>query len=181
VTAVTIEGTPANTGGAVLVNQKVTPTGINVAHQERKTPTMRTARILAALLSSVALFAPLAALAQQSEPAPAAPTYARPAANGEETIHGRVDRLSGKYGLQVHDDRGFIDNVELHQGTIINPTGLSLQPGMAVTIEGFNRGRVFAANEIDTPYGNYGLVPGGYPYPVSIGIGFGPVYYHHWH
>jgi hypothetical protein len=138
---------------------------------------MTPVRIIAALLSIAALSTPLAARAQQ---APSAPTYARPAVNGEETIRGRVNGFDGKYSLQVRDDRGFIDNVQLHQGTIINPTGLSLQPGMPVTIAGYNRGRVFAANQIDTPYGSYGFVPAGYP-AVSVGIGFGPVYYHRWH
>jgi hypothetical protein len=144
---------------------------------------MRTARILAALLSIAAFSAPLAAFAQQTPAAPAAagaPTYARQAANGEETIHGRINRFDGKYGIQVRDDRGFMDNVEMHAGTVINPTGLALQPGMAVTIVGYNRGHAFAANEIDTPYQSYGLVPGGV-YPYSIGVGIGPVYFHHWH
>jgi hypothetical protein len=142
---------------------------------------MRSARIFAAILSLAALSIPLTAFAQETPaaaaPAPA-PSYARQAATGEETIRGRIDRFDGKYGLQVRDDRGFIDNVEMRQGTIINPTGLSLQPGMAVTILGFNRGHVFAANEIDTPYVSYGFVPVVYPY--SIGFGFGPVYFHHW-
>ena len=138
------------------------------------------ARIIAALLSVAALAAPLAAFAQQTAaaPAPPPPSYARPAVNGEETIQGRIASLNGKYNLQVRDDRGFVDNVELHQGTVINPTGLQLQPGMTVTIMGYNRGPVFAANEIDTPYMSYGAVPV-YP-PYSVGIGFGPVYYHHW-
>ena len=102
--------------------------------------------------------------------------------NGEETISGRIAAFDGKYRVQLHDDRGFIDTVQLHQGTVINPTGLTLQPGMRVTILGYNRGRAFAANEIDTPYQQYGLAPG-YPVhsPVTIGIGFGPAYYHHWH
>jgi hypothetical protein len=146
---------------------------------------MMSLRIFAAMLSLAALSAPIAASAQQPPSAPLAgpaPSYARPAANGEETIHGRINRFDGKYHLEVADVRGFVDNVDMHQGTVINPTGLALQPGMAVTIMGYNRGRSFAANEIDTPYGSYGFVPG-YSYPVSIGIGFGfgPVYYHHWH
>jgi hypothetical protein len=157
----------------------VTSTNIIHAYQERKTHIMRTARIFAALLSLAAFSAPLAAFAQEMPAAPSAPTYARPTANGEETIHGRIDRFDGKYALQVHDDRGFIDNVEMHQGTVINPTGLQLQPGMAVTILGNNRGSSFAANEIDTPYQSYGIAPVVYPY--GIGIGFGPVYFHHWH
>jgi hypothetical protein len=63
---------------------------------------------------------------------------------------------------------------------------------MRVTIMGYNRGHVFAANQIDTPYQDYGFAYpayppyaaypyGPYPYPAySFGIGFGPVFYHHW-
>jgi len=144
---------------------------------------MRVARFLAAVISIAASATPLAVLAQPANGAPrgdAAPTYARPAARGEETIHGRISSLDGKYHLNVRDDRGFVDSVDMHPGTIINPTGLPLQPGMAVTIIGYNRGNTFAANEIDTPYQAYRAVPFAYP-PVSIGIGFGPVYFHHWH
>lgn len=144
---------------------------------------MRTACIVAALLSIAVISAPLTAFAQQAPAQPqaqSAPSYARPgAANGEETIHGRINQFDGKYHLEVRDDRGFVDNVEMHQGTVINPTGLSLQPGMEVTIMGYNRGHAFAANEIDTPYMSYGLVPVMYPYSYSIGVG--PVYFHHWH
>ena len=142
---------------------------------------MRPFRIVAALIGAAALAAPLAALAQDAPagPPPPAPSYARPIApNGEETIHGRILSIDGKYRVQLRDDHGFVDNVEMHQGTVINPTGLELRPGMEVTIVGYNRGPLFAANEIDTPYLSYGAVP---LYPAySVGIGFGPVYYHHW-
>ena len=138
---------------------------------------MKLPRIVAVLAGATALAAPLASFAQPA-PAPPPPSYARPAANGEETIHGRIASIEGKYRVLLRDDRGYVDNIELHQGTVINPTGLQLQPGMQVTILGYNRGPVFAANEIDTPYLSYGPVP---VYPAySVGIGFGPVYYHHW-
>jgi hypothetical protein len=89
---------------------------------------------------------PLAAYAQ-------VPSYAQASgANNEETIRGRIASLSGQFNLAVRDDRGFIDSVQMHPGTIINPTGLSLAPGMSVTILGYSRGKVFAANEIDTAY-----------------------------
>jgi hypothetical protein len=159
----------------------VTAIGIIHGYPTRKVQAMRTLRILAAALGMAAFSAPLAAFAQQMPAAPPAgppPSYARHATNGEEKIHGRIDSFEGKYHLNVHDDRGFIDSVDMHQGTVINPTGLALQPGMAVTIIGYNRGRSFAANEIDTAYASYG-VPA-YPYPVSVGIGFGPVIYHRW-
>ena len=54
--------------------------------------------------------------------------------------------------MYVRDVRGYVDNVTLHQGTIINPTGLTLAPGMVVSILGYNAGPFFAANEVDTPY-----------------------------
>jgi hypothetical protein len=153
---------------------------------------MRAARMFAVIISIAAFCAPLAAIAQQvpgPAPAAAAPSYAKPNnRNGEETIQGRVAAYDGKYALTLQDDRGFADTVELHQGTVINPTGMRLEPGMRATIIGYNRGRVFAANEIDTPYQAYGFEPYPYPYypyPVyptfSIGIGFGSEFHHHWH
>jgi hypothetical protein len=108
------------------------------------------------------------------------PSYA----TGEESIRGRIASIDGKYHLQLRDDRGFIDNVSLHDGTIINPTGLRLSPGQTVTVLGHNSGKTFEANEIDTPYANYGYAPAyaygypygyyGYPYNVypAFGLGF---------
>lgn len=106
--------------------------------------------------------------------AQAQPSYARPA---DESIHGRIVSFDGAYNLQVRDDRGFVDNVSLHQGTIINPTGLTLQPGMIVSIAGVNAGSTFAANEIDTPYTFAYGVPyyAGHPwnyYGPSVSLGF---------
>jgi hypothetical protein len=155
---------------------------------------LRQRRIFTALLALTAAALPIGALAQSATP-PDAPSYARPSyGNADEVIQGRIASFDGGYNLQLRDDRGFIDNVRLRQGTVINPTGLRLAPGMAVTIHGVNQGSVFAANEIDTPYQSYGaaLVPyaypaypyvyPAYPYPVygypygpqfSIGIGIG--------
>lgn len=142
------------------------------------------------VLIALAAGAPLGAGAQQVS-APAPPSYARPSyGSDEETVRGRIASFDGAYTLQVRDDRGFIDNVRLQQGTVINPTGIRLAPGMSVTIYGVNSGAYLTANEIDTPYDAYGAVPmyPVYPYPVyaypypyssfSLGIGFGP--YRHW-
>jgi hypothetical protein len=149
-------------------------------------------RILAALTALVAV-APLGALGQTTAPDGPPPTYAAPPptySSTDEVIHGRVSSFDGNYNLQVSDERGFIDNVQLRQGTVINPTGIRLAPGMQVTIHGVNSGSVFAANEIDTPYQSYGAVPVypygpyaypvypypvyGYPYPTfSLGLRFG--------
>jgi hypothetical protein len=118
------------------------------------------------------------------------PTYAHPSyASNEEVVRGRVLSFNGAYDLQLRDDRGFVDNVRLHQGTVINPTGLTLEAGMSVTMYGYNRGNIFAANEIDTPYQQtYALYPVPvypypypYPYPYygpAFGFGFG--FHHRW-
>lgn len=95
-----------------------------------------------------------------------APSYAHPA-NSDDVINGSILSIHGKYEIAVRDDRGFVDTVHLHQGTIINPTGLTLQPGMHVTIFGYNAGAWFEANQIDTPYQ---YIPR--PVPVYYGPGW---------
>ena len=143
------------------------------------------APLLAFAVTTLGLFAPQAALAQQTEQP--LPSYAKPGyTTTEQTIHGRVTVVNGTY-MEIADSNGYIDRVQLHQGTIINPTGIRLAPGMSVTIMGHNQGHVFLANEIDTPYqyeGPYAYGPYPYyPYPYygpnfSLGIGFGG--WHHW-
>jgi len=126
-----------------------------------------------AALAALTLAAPIAALAQD------APSYASPinAGPADEQVHGRIVSFDGGYNLAVRDERGFVDNVQLHEGTIINPTGLTLEPGMIVNIMGYNAGQFLAANEIDTPYTYYSGVPyyAGHPwnyYGPSISLGF---------
>jgi hypothetical protein len=121
------------------------------------------------------LLLPCAAAAQDI------PSYARPAGaiGTDETISGRIRSVDGAFRIAVDDDRGFVDTVELHAGTIINPTGLTLSTGMSVTILGVNAGSTFDANEIDTPYTYAGPLPTpvyygpGYWYP-GFGYGYGP-------
>jgi hypothetical protein len=115
----------------------------------------------------------------------AAPAFAQPvpsyaSGSSDETIRGTIAAINGPFNISVRDERGFIDNVNLHQGTIINPTGLTLAPGQTVTILGHNDGAALSANEIDTPYQTAEAVPlypaygyYGYPYPY----GFGPSYH----
>jgi hypothetical protein len=98
------------------------------------------------------------------------PSYARPGyASDEDAIHGRILSFHGAYDVDVRDDRGFVDHIALRQGTIINPIGLRLTPGMSVTILGYNRGSTFQANEIDTPYMAENTMP-------LYGSGYGPYY-----
>jgi len=148
-------------------------------------------RLLAALIAAAAIAVPASAFAQTgASDASAPPSYARPSyGSDEDVVKGQVVAFDGGYNLQVRDDRGFIDNVVLHQGTIINPTGLRLSPGMTVTVRGVNRGHALDANQIDTPYTTYGAVPvypvavapyyaypyGAYPaYGFGYGYGYGP-------
>jgi hypothetical protein len=128
-------------------------------------------RLIAALIAALFLAAPLAANAQIT------PSYGAPVENDEAQIHGRILSFDGGYNVQVRDEKGYVDNVQLHQGTIINPTGLTLAPGMVVSIMGYNAGPYFAANEIDTPYTFYSGFPyyAGHPwnyYGPSISLGF---------
>jgi hypothetical protein len=118
------------------------------------------------------------------------PSYAQPPAtaaiNDDEQIHGRIVSFDGEYSLGVRDERGFIDTVRLHPGTIINPLGLTLEPGMVVNILGYNAGSYLDANEIDTPYTLYGAIPYYAEHPwnyygprISLGFFFGnPGWWH---
>jgi hypothetical protein len=120
-----------------------------------------TCSIRAALVAAVGL----AACGLSAVPASAQPERLPSYASGEEIIRGRVAAVDGKYHLQLRDERGYVDSVTLHDGTIINPTGLRLSPGQSVTIMGHSTGKTFAANEIDTPYASYGYPAYAYAYP----------------
>ncbi len=107
-----------------------------------------------------------------AQSASAAPGYA----SRDEEIHGRISEFLGKYHITVRDDQGYVDDVSMHQGTVINPIGLTLSQGMRVTIYGHGDGDTFEADEIDTPYHHAGYA---YPYPtypvypVYPGYGYG--------
>jgi hypothetical protein len=124
------------------------------------------ALLAAAFVGAIGLVSSLPAAAQST------PSYAT--GSSDERIEGTVAAVNGPYNISVRDARGFLDNVTLHQGTIINPTGLRLAPGQSVSIVGNNQGSTFAANEIDTPYTNFAVVPlyPGYRY----GFGYRPAY-----
>jgi hypothetical protein len=140
--------------------------------------------LTAAAAASFALITPLVASAQD------APSYAHPAVPSygtqDQEIHGRIISFDGGYAVQLRDDRGYVDTIRLHPGTVINPIGITLSPGMVVSIDGYNAGPYFSANEIDTPYTLYGPVPyyAGRPWyaygpDVSLGFYFGDTRW--WH
>lgn len=108
-------------------------------------------RLFTALLALATALVPMTALAQ-SAPSEM-PSYAAPASGGgngsDETIHGSISSVDDAERLQVTDDRGFVDSIQLQPGTVIEPDGTQLEPGMIVTIAGNNRGSVFAANRIE--------------------------------
>ena len=98
--------------------------------------------VAALAIAGCALVQPAAAQTQ--------PSFATPL--GNERLNGVVVRFAqGSYELGLRDDNGFVDNVRLHDKTIIFPIGLTLRPGMRVHIVGFNQGSAFTANEIDGP------------------------------
>jgi hypothetical protein len=147
---------------------------------------MKINRLIAAAGTIAAFALPVAVQAQP------VPQYA----STEQQIRGTVASIGDKYTVYVRDERGYVDTVRLHDGTIINPTGLTLASGQSVTIMGRADGKAFDANEIDTPYsvddggGDYAAIDVApyayesyypayalsYPAFVSLGFGFGGGY-----
>ncbi|HEX3466713.1 MAG TPA: hypothetical protein VHT05_01280 [Candidatus Elarobacter sp.] len=119
-------------------------------------------RLLGAAIAATALITPAIVSAQDM------PSYAVGEAN--QQIQGTVSSINDTWNITVSDSNGYSDSIELHQGTIINPTGLTLEPGMSVTIDGYADGSNFDAIEIDTPYQYQG------PPPVAVYYGPGEWY-----
>ena len=111
--------------------------------------------VFASVLAAVAALGGATAAPARAD---AVPGYAVRA----ESIKGVVTGFDGKYALTVRDSRGYTDRVALHDGTVINPRGLTLAGGMSVTIYGHSAGDRFVADEVDTPY--------------HYSYGYGPVY-----
>jgi hypothetical protein len=99
-------------------------------------------RVIRCALILAALFLPVAARAGTSNHA---------AWSCEQTIRGTIESINGKYVFSARDGRVALEGVTMHRGTIINPIGLQLEPGMRVTICGHAAGGTFEADEIDAP------------------------------
>jgi hypothetical protein len=119
-----------------------------------KTAAWQNPRLIAASMVLALGMAPAVALAQAAQPM--LPSYAQPvtappppAPVDQETIHGNIASIDNNGGLQLNDDRGFVDSIQIQPDTIINPGGTQLKSGMVVTIGGAAQGNVFAANHID--------------------------------
>ena len=119
-------------------------------------------KLVAALGVAAALAFPSLAGAQSY------PSYATAP---QQTIKGTITGFNGQYTVYVQDEKGYGDNVQMHDGTVINPTGIRLQSGMRVTIYGYPNGSVFQAYRIDTQTPGYGY-GGGSPYDYGYG-GYG--------
>ncbi|HEV3157204.1 MAG TPA: hypothetical protein VGZ00_07645 [Candidatus Baltobacteraceae bacterium] len=99
----------------------------------------------------------------------AAPTFAATA--GQASFSGMVTAFDGKYDLHVQNADGNIREIHLHRGTIISPTGLTLQAGMQVRILGIEDGAVVDAAEVETPYHAIASVSPYAPYSGSLSVG----------
>jgi hypothetical protein len=128
---------------------------------QKHTPRNLTKRFLGTAVAVTALILPAIASAQD------VPPYA---VGAQQQIAGTVAAINGTWNITVADANGYDDSVELRQGTIINPTGLTLEPGMSVTVDGYADGSNFDATEIDTPYAYEG------PPPAAVYYGPGAWY-----
>jgi hypothetical protein len=79
-------------------------------------------RFLSSALMASALALPIAARADTN-------TYAVPTV--EQTIHGVITSINGKYGLTVRDDRAETDSVTLHKGHGHQSDGIAAHAGDA--------------------------------------------------
>jgi hypothetical protein len=150
-------------------------------------------KLVAALAAALCLATPALALAQQSPDEQGQggppPTYAQPLAapayGRQDSIKGTLAGFDGQWVVYMHDDKGYTDHITLHQGTVINPTGIKLLEGMKVTVFGQPDGPTFQANRVDVGYspyspyygsdGNpaYGYGDPGYGYGGGYGYGYG--------
>ena len=110
--------------------------------------------------------------------AAAGPSFAAASGPTHTQVKGTIASISSKFDFEVQQKNGGYVPVHMHQGTIINPTGLTLQSGMQVTVLGISRGNAIAANEVNTPYHytqqQYAPAP---LYPYGAYNGFGPGIY----
>lgn len=123
---------------------------------------LRNERLVSISLAIACFALPLAA---RGEGAARPPSYAH-SSEAVEVVYGTIASFDGRFALQVRDDRGFFDNVQLVQGTIINPTGQRLAVGMRVAVRGPNRGLALLATQIDTR--NVPPMPRGQPRPAAV-------------
>jgi len=119
---------------------------------------------------TVAVLAAFTAATLQAAGADPLPSYA--ASDETIQIQGFVSSISGR-DVTLRDERGFLDHVVLHDGTVINPTGMEIASGQALTIHGHVDGNVFDASEIDADANSYASAP----YAVDTYVPYFDPYY----
>jgi hypothetical protein len=105
-------------------------------------------RLLAAPLLGLSLLAASAGVAATAAPAlsQTVPYYA-PYGYDAHDVRGTVSYFSG-YVMTINTRKGQIE-VQLHRGTVINPLGMTIRPGMHVTVHGdWSTNGWFYANRI---------------------------------
>ena len=103
------------------------------------------APLTALLLAAGSLAATVAPAAAQAYPY----SYSYPSARapqGSHDLRGVVAGFGG-YSMTLNIRRGSVP-VQLHRGTIIEPIGTTLQPGMRVNVHGYWSNGTFVANRI---------------------------------
>jgi hypothetical protein len=95
-----------------------------------------------------ALLAGAGAIATTSAPAAAQYAPYGYAPNARQNVVTGVVTYFYRFDMTIQAPNGAVIPVQLHQGTIINPLGVSLQPGMPVTVRGYWANGQFFANRI---------------------------------
>lgn len=98
---------------------------------------MRFVRLVGCLLAFAAAGVPAAAFA--------VPSYA----SRDISLFGRITSFDGLYAMRLRGTRGHDEALRLQHGTIINPRGRRLRPGMPVSVRAIRREGVLLAIAID--------------------------------
>jgi len=148
---------------------------------------VRIARAAAVAAALTGLILPVAAAAQLvPSNAYAIPDEMQNQADQSEnqagTITGEIASVDGPFNIRVADDDGFLDEVQLHPGTVIIPAGLQFAVGMHITVEGYvDDDGLFQATQVDAEYPYAGEPPPpayygpGWWYP-GFDYGYGPAF-----
>ena len=96
----------------------------------------------------------------------------------QNQVQGTITQIVGKDDIRVKTTRGDLQDVTLRRGTVINPTGMMLRPGIGVIVRGTTTANSIVATRIDTPFhreaspvAEVGAYPGGTFGPYGFGLG----------
>ncbi len=113
---------------------------------------------VAGLVAALAAFGSLSAIAT-AQPVPPPP----PAGDQARPLRGIVV-AARPYRVQIRTRDGRYVNLDVRDGTVINPPGTMLTPGMRVAVRGVpDRNNAIAADEIDVRGGRPPAIPNAGP------------------